>query len=238
MSDADLARLRRELNLQRGLTAAAFAIAITSLALGRVSVAAAPAIADRITAHRIDVVDRSGKLAMVLTSHDDFPEPVQNGKTVHRKSGNDENGVVFYNRYGDEQGALIWQGVRGPAARSGDALSFDSVDSDQLLQMGDGTDAGKHFAYLYGWDRASYAEQEELFRQRNAMTPQERQEKLPMRAIERQRFLLGYDGGGDSYLNLSDGVGRVRAQLVVEAGGRAALRFLDENGKETARFPQ
>src|ERR1700676_346582 len=65
---------------------------------------------DTITTHRINVLDREGKLAMTITNHDDFPPPIVNGKRVKRCSGNDENGIVFYNQLGNEQGALIWDG--------------------------------------------------------------------------------------------------------------------------------
>ena len=105
---------------------------------------------DRIVAHRIDVVDRKGSLAMVLTDHDDFPDPVMNGKTGHRTGGGDENGIVFYNQDGNEQGALIWDGRRGPhGASSHNTLSYNTAESDQLLQLNGGSDEGKHYAGLY-----------------------------------------------------------------------------------------
>lgn len=39
---------------------------------------------DSITLHRINVIDREGKLAMIITNHDDAPGAIINGKHVQR----------------------------------------------------------------------------------------------------------------------------------------------------------
>jgi hypothetical protein len=200
---------------------------------------------DRITAHRIDIVDRQGKLAMILTDHDDFPAPVINGKSMHRASGSDENGIVFYNQLGNEQGALMWDGRRGPhGASSHNTLSYDTADSDQLLQLDNGTDEGKHFAGLYAWDRSVEAlglvqrMRQELSRAHTDAQRRAIRHKFWLRgAFGFSRFFAGYDSDDTSQVALADGRGRTRVKLYVTKDGQAQLQFLDEQGRAVAQYP-
>ena len=238
-------RLRREIRFLR-----CYALGVTVLGgavflVGAVH-AARPAEFDRIVAHRIDVVDRNGKLAMILTGHDDFPDPVMNGKTGHRASGSDENGIVFYNQDGNEQGALIWDGRRGPhGASSHNTLSYDTADSDQLLQIDNGSNDGKHFAGLYAWDRPVGSidlgprMRQELTHARSAA------QRLAIRHKYRElglygysRFFAGYDSDDVSQVALADGRGRTRVKLYVTKDGRARLQFLDEKGAVIDEYPK
>ena len=168
------------------------------------------------------------------------------GKTGHRTSGNDENGIVFYNQDGNEQGALIWEGRRGlHGASSNNTLSYDTADSDQLLQLNDGTDQGKHYAGLYAWDRSAEASGlVQRMRQdlAHARTDAER------RAIRHKywnlgvfgfsRFFAGYDSDDTSQVALADGHGRTRVKLYVTKGGQAQLQFLDEQGRVVDQYPR
>jgi len=200
---------------------------------------------DRIVAHRIDIVDRKGKLAMILTDHDDFPEPVMNGKTGHRTSGADENGIVFYNQDGNEQGALIWDGRRGPhGASSHNTLSYDTADSDQLLQLDNGSDEGKHYAGLYAWDRPfgsidlGQRMRQELANARTAAQRRAiRQEYRGLGVYGFSRFFAGYDSDDTSQVALADGRGRTRVKLYVTKDGHAQLQFLDEQGHVVDHYP-
>ena len=238
-------RLRREIRFLR-----CYALGVTVLggALFLVGAmhAARPAEFDRIVTHRIDVVDREGKLAVILTGHDDFPEPVQNGKTGHRTSGNDENGIVFYNQDGNEQGALIWDGRRGPhGASSNNTLSYDTADSDQLLQLDNGTDRGKHFAGLYAWDRSVEAlglvqrMRHDLSRARtDAERRAIRHKYWNLGAFGFSRFFAGYDSDDTSQVALADGRGRTRVKLYVTKAGQAQLQFLDAQGHVVDQYPR
>ena len=201
---------------------------------------------DRIVAHRIDIVDRKGKLAMILTDHDDFPEPVMNGKTGHRTSGADENGIVFYNQDGNEQGALIWDGRRGPhGASSHNTLSYDTADSDQLLQLDNGTDHGQHYAGLYAWDRsvdalglAQRMRRDIAHAHTDAQRRAIRHKYIALGAYGFNRFFAGYDGDDTSQVALADGRGRTRVKLYVTKDGHAQLEFLDEQGHVVDQYPK
>jgi hypothetical protein len=201
---------------------------------------------DRLVVHRIDVVDRSGKLAMVLTDHDDFPAPIMNGKTGHRTSGGDENGIVFYNQDGNEQGALIWDGrVRTKdGAQSVNVLSLDTADSDQLMQLYNGTNGGKHAAALVAWDlpAGSFVLRDRM-RAELAKTRDPAQRSAIRRRYREQgiygfdRFFAGYGEDDVSQVALSDGRGRVRAKLSVSKAGEAQLVFLNAAGQVVASYP-
>jgi hypothetical protein len=237
-------RLRREIRFLR-----CYALGVTviggALFLVGAMHAARPAEFDRIVAHRVDIVDRKGKLAMILTGHDDFPEPIMNGKTGHRASGSDENGIVFYNQDGNEQGALIWDGRRGPhTASSHTTLSYDTADSDQLLQLDNGSDDGKHYAGLFAWDRPfgsidlgsrmrQELEQARTATQRSAI----RQKYRELGLYGYSRFFAGYDSDDTSQVTLADGRGRTRVKLYVTKDGHAELQFLDEHEHVIEQYP-
>ena len=238
-------RLRREIRFLR-----CYALGVTMLGGAVFLVGAMHATRaaefDRIVAHRIDIVDRKGKLAMVLTDHDDFPEPIMSGKTRHRASGADENGIVFYNQDGNEQGALIWDGRRGPhGALSHITLSYDTADSDQLLQLDNGSEGGKHSAGLYAWDRPFGSidlgprMRQELAHARTSTQRSAIRHKYRERGLYGySRFFAGYDSDDTSQVALADGRGRTRVKLYVTKDGHAQLQFLDEQGRVVDAYPR
>ncbi len=92
---------------------------------------------------------------MVIASHDDEAAPVIRGYVGHRAQGNNaDNGIIFFNQKGDEQGGLIWS-ASSDRKSSGDTLSFDTANTDQLLHVEDGDENGHHYADVVGWDRAA-----------------------------------------------------------------------------------
>lgn len=239
----ELDSLRREVRNLRMLTVGTLII-VAILATVAASHAWSNATFDKIDTHRINIVDREGKLAMVLASHDDEATPVILGHRAQRVQGNNaDNGIVFFNQKGDEQGGLIWSSSLDRAS-SADTLSFDTAQTDQLLQVDDGSDNGEHYAYLIGWHRApndaalavravSELQHAHTDRQRAAILAKYR--GLGWRAP--QRFFLGYRPDEVSQLVLSDGQGRPRIKMFVTPAGKAELDFLDADGHVASRFP-
>jgi hypothetical protein len=216
--------------------------------LGAAHEAAKIASFDTITVHRINVVDREGKLAMVITDHDDMPPPIINGKVYERHGGANDNGIIFYNQRGDEQGGLVWDGQRHPNGTfdSGNSLSFDTVNTDQLIHVEDGNVNGKTYSEVVGWNQPDYNTPGFL----NLITEADKiKTKAQAQAFlaahpefrklrSKTRFILGYDQDNTSQVVLADGQGRPRIKMYVTADGTAALQFLDENGKVVAEYPQ
>ncbi len=236
--------IRNEIRLLRY-----YAVGMTLFAgivlLGAVHEAAKVASFDTITVHRIDVIDREGKLAMVITDHDDMPPPIVNGKTLQRHGGANANGVIFYNQRGDEQGGLIWEGQRYPnrTYESDNALSFDTVNTDQLIHVEDGNDSGRTYSEVIGWNQPDYNTPGflNLIEEADHLKTRAR-----VRAFlqahpnfgSRTRFLLGYDRSNTSQVMLADDEGHPRIKMFVTADGDAHLQFLDAGGRVVAEYPE
>ncbi len=201
---------------------------------------------DTITVHRITIVDREGKLALVVTDHDD-PQPSIFAGKVYKRNGGGGNEVLFYNELGSEQGGLTWSGQKRAAGSYGSSnvLSFDTVTTDQLLQVDDGNDNGKLYAYMIGWNRP-----DETTPQAQRILDEILQAKTAdrARAIEAQnpaffasfvrRYLFGYDDTNTAQVMLADGAGRPRIKMYVTPEGEAELQFLDAHGGVVAEYPQ
>ncbi len=235
--------IRREIRLLRVYSLAITLIAGTFL-LAAVHEATTNATIDTLTVHRINVVDREGKMAVVITSHDDFPPPIVNGKALTRSSGAD-NGLLFYNQRGDEQGGLTWGGLKNTDGTfaSSNTLSFDTVVTDQLLQVDDGNDNGKTYAYMIGWNRPRYDSPEMMSviqQVENAKTMDEKRAIIAAHPELRSatRFLFGYDPDNTAQVMLADGKGKPRIKMFVTDSGQAELQFLDADGNVVATYPQ
>lgn len=232
--------IRREIRLLRF-----YSLGVTLIAgfflLAAAHEASRNATLDTLTVHRINVVDREGKLALVITNHDDFPAPVINGKVYQRSSGS-ENGLIFYNERGDEQGGLTWSGIKQADGtfQSDNTLSYDSVVTDQLLQVNDGNDNGKTYAYMTGWNRPAFDVMLPVIQQvENAKTVAEKRAIIAAHPELRAatRFLVGYDRANTAQVMLADDKGDPRIRMFVTAAGQAELQFLDADGKVIAQYP-
>jgi hypothetical protein len=235
--------IRREIRILRCYAFGATLVAATAL-LGVAHEAARIATFDTLSVHRINVVDREGKLAAVITSHDDFPPPIVNGKALKRSSGA-ENGLIFYNERGDEQGGLTWSGIKSPDGtyRSDNTLSYDSVTTDQLLQVDDGNDNGKTYAFMIGWNRPRYdtPEFQNVLDQLQKATTDEQRRTILARYPNLKpatRFYFGYDPSNTAQVMLADAKGRPRIKMFVTSDGEAKLQFLDASGYVTSQLPQ
>jgi hypothetical protein len=236
--------IRRELRLMRYYALGMTAVAAIAL-LGAAHEAARNATLDTITVHRINVVDREGKLAMVITDHDDMPPPIVNGKVFERHGGANDNGIIFYNQRGDEQGGLVWDGQRHADGTfdSSDSLSFDTVNTDQLIHVEDGNVNGKTFSEVIGWNQPDYNQPGFLDLITQADKIKTKEQARAFLAAHPQfgsktRFVLGYDQNNTSQVILADAQGRPRIQMSVTADGVAKLEFLDADGNVVAEYPQ
>ena len=234
--------IRREIRILRAY-ALLSTVAAGAFLLGAVHEAKSASF-DTITLHRINIVDRAGKLAMIITDHDDFPPPIINGKSSKRMRGNDSNGIVFYNQLGNEQGALAWDGriEKDGTFHSSSTLSYDSVKTDQLLQVNDANDNGHQNAYMIGWNEpdSTTPEYERFIAEWHAATTDAQKRAVRARyPNERilQRFFFGYDDE-KSRITLHDATGRPRINMFVTNDGQARLQFLDADGKVTYQLPQ
>jgi hypothetical protein len=197
-----------------------------------------------LTVHRIDVVDREGRLAMVVTNHDDYPPAIVGGKSYPRRGLQAENGIVFYNQGGNEQGALVWDGVRDPRGTysSSNDLLFDSVETDQLAGLEDANENGATEAGFIGWNEVPLdASMLALIQRAEHLTGAARRVFVAahpqLSAGFKTRFFFGYDEAGTAQVLLNDAGARPRVKMFVTAGGQARLEFLDARGNVIAEYP-
>ena len=83
-----------------------------------------------INVERINVIERSGKLKMVI-SNDELQHPgIIDGKTLPKRKR--PAGIIFFNTDGDECGGLVYDGTKKEA---GMVLSIDKYKNDQIMQL-------------------------------------------------------------------------------------------------------
>lgn len=243
--------IRRELRFLR------YYVIVTSLLAGIALLGAAgivphahDATFDTITAHRIIIRDSEGKLAMVLTNHDEPMPGIWAGIKTYRHGGGG-NEIIFYDQMGDEQGGVLWTGRVHANGKfeSRFVNSYDSVTTDQLLQVDDGNTHGQTFSYLTGWNEPNVRTPLALHVIREYEAALDRHESAAQLkkifaedpAIARgpiRRYLVGYTRDNAAQVLLSDAQGHPRIKMFVKPDGTAALQFLDASGKVVAQYPR
>ena len=197
---------------------------------------------DRITVHRIDVVEPDGTERLAISNKDAFPGPYLHGKEIARPDRRDSAGLLMVNDEGTEDGGFIWGGLRDKDGKptSFGHLSFDQYDQDQTLSLGSTLlPDGKTVASVSLNDAPTKLftektyEDTKLFRAMphgpaRAAAYAELQRNYPALV---PRALLARSPDGWVGLELSDASGQVRARLVVKEDGQPALEFLDAKGK-------
>src|SRR5215510_741908 len=85
---------------------------------------------EEIDVERINVVEKDGKLRMVISNQERQHPGIVNGKIIERK-GPRPPGIIFFNHSGDEMGGLIF-GDNGGNGHFG-SLTWDKVRNDQTM---------------------------------------------------------------------------------------------------------
>ncbi|MGH9483946.1 MAG: hypothetical protein ACRD1F_02725 [Terriglobales bacterium] len=244
MSDDVLLRQMRHLRLY---TAGTTVLAVVALigAIGAIQTARNGSF-NTITAHKLILRDQEGKLAMVFTNHDEPMPGIIAGQKFHREGGGG-NEIIFYNRLGNEQGGLLWEGQRARSGgyHSGNTLSYDSVVSDQMLQVDDGNDNGKTYSYITGWNEPNFFKpryQKMFHALAAARTAAERariaQQYPDYRKAVVRRYVVGYTRDNNAIVMLADAQGHPRIKMFVTPSGEAELQFLDARGMVVDQYPR
>ncbi len=196
---------------------------------------------EEIDVERINVVEKDGKLRMVISNSQRQHPGSVDGKMIPRDGGRSA-GMIFFNERGDEVGGLIFSGD-ADKDRYG-SLTFDKFRGDQTIALQHMENKeGNYFAGL-------------SFNDENSTTPDriakvDAIKKLPDEAARNaafkemrdkgeflvNRLAIGRGRNKSSFISLSDAKGRERIQISVAADGTPKINFLDENGKVTYRLP-
>jgi hypothetical protein len=240
--------IRRELRLLKG-----YAIVITAL-LGTVSLAAFRQASQKqkfteIDVERINVVEKDGKLRMVISNRDRSIGPIYKGKPFGYAGGS-RPGIIFFNDEGTENGGLTFTGKREADGtyRASSGFSFDQFNQDQVVYLQYNDNNGRRNMGLTIADRAPVdiydlvAERDSI--QKAIPAGPARQAAMEKWAAPRNgeqlfapRVYVGRDAAKSAVVNLSDRNGKARIRLTVDSLGTPSLEFLDAAGTVTSRLP-
>jgi hypothetical protein len=206
---------------------------------------------EEIDVGRINLIEKDGKLRMIISNAELSPDLILDGKPSNARKGYRSPGMFFYNDKGDECGGLIFnsQAEKGKVgAFSG--LLFDQYNQDQTVAITYNEGGGTRYAGLVVWDRPETISSVEFIKRNEAV------ESMPEGAAKTealkkfredirqgqwggaQRVFVGKGRNKDAGIFLSDAKGKTRIRMTVTADGVPRLDFLDENGKTIHSLPE
>lgn len=198
---------------------------------------------DEVDVERINIVEKDGKLKMVIANKERQHPGTMDGKYYKEREGQRAAGMIFFSEKGDEIGGLIFDGDSGKGQYG--SLTFDKFRGDQTIQFLHGEDKdGKYFAGLKMNDQNMpltdfIAKREEMNKH---PTPEARQaaykEMMDKGMFPANRLEIGRGKDRASFIKLKDAKGKSRIEISVEANGNPKLNFLDENGKVFYSLPE
>jgi hypothetical protein len=201
-----------------------------------------------LTVERINIVDSTGALALVLSNGARLPGAMFEGREYPQSfvGRGRSAGMIFFNEAGDEVGGLIYEGAaRDSGYRAFGHLSFDQWKQNQVVALQYQDNGRRRSAGLRVWDRPTNdLERQFALAQRMLETPagplrdslDAERRRVRSEVEGNQRLFLGSDDRVAA-LELKDGMGRTRVKLSVDSAGTARLEFLDAEGKTAAVYP-
>lgn len=192
---------------------------------------------DELTAHRINIVEPDGHLALAISDHANQHPGAINGKDLPKRDR--PAGMIFFNTEGDECGGLVYDGTKTSASM---AYSIDQYKNDQIMQIQYQQDSADHLTRSYGfklWDRSDrFTLQNELdyfdSLQRlhdtaalDAGAKSLRQKGL----LGVERLFVGRTTDGNTGLFLRDDKGIPRLRIYVSKQNEPVIETLNEKGE-------
>ena len=236
--------LRRDVRLLKIYTLCSTA-AFTILALAAFRRPAPPnAKFDEIDVQRINIVEKDGKLRLVISNRDRSPGPIAYGKPFGYKGGS-RPGMIFFNDEGSENGGLTFTGKQNADGKFASTvhMSFDQYNEDQVIVLQYADENGVQRKGLSILDRANVpildvVKQQDSIHKMPAGPAKDSAmkrflEPRPGEPLAAQRLFFGRDPSKSALVLLSDKMGHPRLRLAVDSLGKASLDFLDVSGKVT-----
>ena len=198
---------------------------------------------EEIDVERINVVEKNGKLDMVISNQERQHPGIVNGKIIERKSPRPP-GIIFFNHLGDEMGGLIF-GDNGGNGHFG-SLTFDKVRNDQTmgfryLESNNGT----YQAGIEMWHQPNIPSDVMITKYEAASRiTDEAKRKAAIQAmidnneLTTNQLFLGKRRDNATVLLMNDIKGRPRIRMQVAPDGTPKLEFLDEVGKVIYSLPE
>ena len=196
-----------------------------------------------IDVERINVVEKDGKLKMVISNKERQHPGSMDGKVYNERKGERPAGMIFFSEKGDEIGGLIFDGDTGKG--QGGSLTFDKFRGDQTVQFIHTEDKdGNYFAGLRVNDQNMplpdfLAKLDSINKLPSAEERQKaNREFRESGAATVSRLVIGKSRDKTSLIMLNDGKGKPRMKISVAVDGTPKLDFLDENGKVFYSLPE
>ena len=197
---------------------------------------------DEIDVERINVVEKDGKLRMVIANNARQHPGIVNGKIIKR-DGPRPPGMIFFNHLGDEMGGFIF-GDNGGKGHFG-SITFDKVRGDQTIGFRHlESDDGTYQTGLEMWHQPNVPSDVLQERWEAAKKLPEEARKAAVKAMAdndeliTQRLFLGKRRNQTTELVMYDIKGKQRIRMQVPKDGTPKLEFLDEAGKVVYSLPE
>jgi hypothetical protein len=191
-----------------------------------------------ITAARINIVERDGKLTMVISNHQNQHPGSYDGKDLPERSR--PAGMIFFNDQGDECGGLVYDGSKKEASMT---YSIDQYKNDQIMQLQYAQDKqAKGINRSYGlklWDRDDrfpagrvMVYVDSLNRLKDTLAYNAGIKKIRAEGwLGHERLFIGKDTDGEVGLFLRDDKGTPRIKIYVNKQNQPVIAMLDDKGK-------
>jgi hypothetical protein len=239
-------KLRRDVGLLKlyALCSTAAFVVLALAAFQRPAASTAKTKFEEIDVERINVVEKDGKLRLVISNRERSPGPIAYGKPFGYPGGG-RPGMIFFNDEGSENGGLTFTGKQGADGKYASTvhMSFDQYNEDQVIVLQYADENGIQRKGLQILDRANVpilelVKQQEALQKMPAGPEKDSAmkrflEPRPGEPLAAQRLFVGRDPSKSALVVLSDKMGHARLRLAVDSLGKASLDFLDANGKVT-----
>lgn len=196
-----------------------------------------------IDVERINVVEKDGKLDMVISNRERQHPGIVNGKIIKRDAPRPP-GMIFFNHLGDEMGGFIF-GDNGGNGHFG-SITFDKVKNDQTMGFRYlESDNGTYQSGLEMWQQPNIPSDVMIAKYKDAeKIADETKRKAAIQVmvdnneITTNRLFLGKRRDNSNELLMSDIKGRPRIRMQVAPDGTPKLDFMDEAGKVVYSLPE
>jgi hypothetical protein len=233
-------QLLRQIRFLKIYSAVLTLIVIASISLAFTYVNKNPRFKE-IDVERINIIEKTGKLKMVI-SNDELQHPgIIEGKVVPKRSRS--AGIIFFNTDGDECGGLIYDGTKKEA---GFVLSIDKYLNDQIMQLqysetsNNGTPVRSYGLKL--WDRpdnytlgqlmTTYDSLEKLHNKK--LLDEELQKLKDKGLLGHDRMFVGKNQANQVGVFIKDKNGLPRINLYVDDSNQVVMQALNEKGEPVA----
>jgi hypothetical protein len=191
-----------------------------------------------LTAERLNIVERSGKLRMVISNQERQHPGIMDNKTFPQRSR--PAGMIFFNDAGDECGGLVYDGDKESASM---VYSIDQLKNDQIMQLQYFQDNnGKQPVKSYGlklWDRDDkftlmklIAYDDSLKKLNDTNAYKAGIQKLKDEGLyPSQRLFVGKNQNGEVGLFLNDAKGTPRLKIYINQQNQPVIATLNEKGE-------